>query len=459
MMLRIKANGPRKRASSKPSHQRTIVRGGRASPAPVVEPEAFCGGGASPAPAVEPEAFSRIDAINLFIGARGYERYLEIGCASDFCFSRVKAKHKVGVDPVSGGTVRKTSDAYFADAIAAGEKFDIVFIDGLHHHDQVYRDIENSLACLSDGGAILMHDCLPPNAAHELDPVTKEVAFCGTTWRAFVKFRERLDLDAICGDFDFGVGLIRRVKNPLPISIRKSMDELTYADFEAHRTAWMRPQPVSVFRELSKCVWGTPTVALLVIGKSDEEIEIFRRNNPTIEKEARLVCVSNPERRFGGTAAIANPFLDEAKEDVVAIVHADTKFDPGAVGVFAQKACDHNCLTGIVGRRAPDPEEPFSGYVWCSNSGGIVSTLDSCSVFFRRRLGLRFDGSTFDDFHCVVEDLCLQAAAKGIRALVPRANAYHLEHGGDNPQSWTDDFWRYRERLVKKYAGQTFYTV
>jgi len=444
-MLRIKSKGPRKRPTAKPAHPRAVVRG---PAAPTHQQEA---------PAEPP--FSRIDAINLFITKRGYESYLEIGCASDACFSRIKAKHKVGVDPASGGTVRKTSDAYFDEAIAAGEKFDIIFIDGLHHHDQVFRDVENSLACLNRGGAILMHDCLPPNAAHELDPTTGEITLCGTTWRAFVQFRQRLDLDAVCGDFDYGVGLIRRVKNPLPITIAKPMDKLTYADFEANRQTWMRPQPVSVFRELASCMWEPPTIALLVIGKDDEEIEIFRKNNPDAEHEARVVCVSNPNRMLGGTAAIANPFLDDAVEDVVGIVHADTKFEKGAIAVFARRAVEHNCLTGIVGRRAPDPEEPFSGYVWCSNSGGIVSTLDSCSVFFRRRLGLRFDGTTFDDFHCVVEDLCLQAAARGVRALVPRAKAYHLEHGGENPKKWVEAFWRYRERLVQKYAGTTFYTV
>ena len=33
------------------------------------------------------------------------------------------------------------------------EKFDLIFIDGLHHADQVKRDFENSLRCLNDNGA------------------------------------------------------------------------------------------------------------------------------------------------------------------------------------------------------------------------------------------------------------------------------------------------------------------
>lgn len=191
----------------------------------------------------------RIQAINLFIEKRGYSRYLEIGCLADECFSRVQVETKIGVDPVSGGTVRKTSDAFFAEAIAAGERFDIIFIDGLHHHDQVYRDIDNSLTCLAPGGAILMHDCLPPNQIYETS------AFCWTAWRAFVQFRKRLDLDAIVGDFDFGVGLIRKVSNLLPLVLDKSMDEINYDDFVANRDTWMRPVSPTVFQILAEQNW------------------------------------------------------------------------------------------------------------------------------------------------------------------------------------------------------------
>ena len=192
----------------------------------------------------------RMQAINLFIERRGYKRYLEIGCLANTCFDAIQAESKVGVDPVSGGTVRKTSDVFFAEAIAAGERFDLIFIDGLHHHDQVYRDVENSLACLSDGGAILMHDCLPPDRNYET------ASFCWTTWRAFVMFRKRLDLDAIVGDFDFGVGLIRKVRNPVPLALDKSMDDLSYDDFVANRESWMRPVGPGVFQSLADRPWA-----------------------------------------------------------------------------------------------------------------------------------------------------------------------------------------------------------
>ena len=38
-------------------------------------------------------------------------------------------KKKIGVDPVSGGNLRMTSDHFFKEN---KEKFDLIFIDGLH---------------------------------------------------------------------------------------------------------------------------------------------------------------------------------------------------------------------------------------------------------------------------------------------------------------------------------------
>lgn len=403
----------------------------------------------------------RIQLINMLIERRGYKRYLEIGCFADTCFAQVRADVKVGVDPASGGTVRKTSDDFFKDLVRE-EFFDIVFIDGLHHHDQVYRDVENSLAHLSPGGAILLHDCLPPDRYHETDPATGGIQFCGTVWRAFVQFRKRVDLDAIVGDFDYGVGLIRKVKNPVPLLLNKTMEELCYEDFAANRAAWMRPVGPTVLSDLAGKGWLSPSLALLVIGKSDEEIQWFKTQSPHVEAEARVVFVSNPKMKYGGTAAIANPFLDIATEDVSGVVHADTTFAPGALQIFARAAIERNCVTGIVGRTAPNPDDRFSGYVWCHVGGGDVSTLDSCSIFFPRSHGFRFDGETFDSFHCVVEDICLQARLRKIPSFVPSAQAGHVgAGGGDNTkaETWSDQFWQYRAKLVAKYPGVEFHTI
>ena len=101
---------------------------------------------------------NRIKIIKDIIQIRNYKSYLEIGCFSNELFDQIVCKNKVGVDPISGGTIRTTSDDFFKKNT---EKFDCVFIDGLHRYHQVKKDILNSINVLNEGGIILLHDCLP----------------------------------------------------------------------------------------------------------------------------------------------------------------------------------------------------------------------------------------------------------------------------------------------------------
>lgn len=70
----------------------------------------------------------------------------------------VAAEIKHGVDPNVDTTYRMTSDEFFKNYIK--QKYDIVFVDGLHLHEQVYRDIINSLNNLNENGVIVVHDCI-----------------------------------------------------------------------------------------------------------------------------------------------------------------------------------------------------------------------------------------------------------------------------------------------------------
>ena len=69
------------------------------------------------------------ELINALIVELGCRTYLEIGCKDNSTFDKVNVERKVGVDPERGGTLRMTSDAFFASDT---QKFDIVFVDGLH---------------------------------------------------------------------------------------------------------------------------------------------------------------------------------------------------------------------------------------------------------------------------------------------------------------------------------------
>lgn len=153
------------------------------------------------------DIYSRSACIARVAAAIGARRYLEIGCDSNVVFKGVPCDHKVGVDPSRGGTVRATSDDFFA---ANSETFDLVFIDGLHECAQVVRDIDNSLAALSANGAILMHDCLPLSfKAQAVPPMgSNRSAWNGDVWKAVVWLKQRADVDTRVLTLDHGVALL-----------------------------------------------------------------------------------------------------------------------------------------------------------------------------------------------------------------------------------------------------------
>jgi hypothetical protein len=179
------------------------------------------------------QCHTRTHLIAAVIKTFGYTRYLEIGCRKDETFSAVSCVKKVGIDPIEGGTHRMTSDEFFDQDT---DTFDCVFIDGDHHHTQVLRDALHALARLSQNGTLILHDCSPPDALHE----GKRNWKCGTAWRAFAWLRQLSNLDTVVADWDYGSGLVRFGHNPKPIILDKTMNELTFADFEAHRTDWMK---------------------------------------------------------------------------------------------------------------------------------------------------------------------------------------------------------------------------
>jgi hypothetical protein len=151
-------------------------------------------------------------------------------------------------------------------------------------------------------------------------------------------------------------------------------------------------------------------------------------------------------------ATIGNRFLDSAKwAAVIGLCHADTSFGPGAIESFAGTA-HAGAIAGIVGI------DSDRVYRWSKDNPGQVSTLDSCAVFLRRDLGLRFDETVFDGMHCHVEDLCLQASRAGIPVIVPPAEADHVG-ARTLIAEWQSDYRLYRDKLSEKWAGVEFETT
>jgi len=177
---------------------------------------------------------NRTELINAVIERIGARSYLEIGVRNGRNLTAIRCEHKVGVDPTptNDAIVPLTSDAFFA---ANAQKFDVIFIDGLHEAAQVHRDVTNALAALNDGGVIVCHDMNPWRERVQRTPRSTG-RWTGDCWKAFVRLRaERSDLAMCVVNIDAGCAVIRR-GSQTPLQIRRP---LTWRALARHRREWL----------------------------------------------------------------------------------------------------------------------------------------------------------------------------------------------------------------------------
>jgi len=184
--------------------------------------------------------------INYFIKKNDYKSYLEIGCDKNQIFSQITLSKKIGVDPYSGGNVRKTSDDFFKENV---EKFDLIFIDGLHVYEQVKKDIINSINFLNKEGVILVHDCLPDTIGKQAVPRYK-MQWNGDVWKAIVDLRQRDDLEIHTCFVDQGIGIIKKQINSSILKINKKTQDLKFSDFYHNHKEYLRIINLDEFKKI-----------------------------------------------------------------------------------------------------------------------------------------------------------------------------------------------------------------
>ena len=155
----------------------------------------------------------RFDIINHLIRVNNYKSFLEIGTQEHINLSNIIIDKKVSVDPdpeVNADFILPSDDFFKQNT----DKFDIIFVDGLHHADFVYRDIINSLRILNPGGCVVVHDVIPNSYESQLIPLEKTLEtgsgiWNGDVWKGWIKLRtERKDLVMKVVDIDHGCGII-----------------------------------------------------------------------------------------------------------------------------------------------------------------------------------------------------------------------------------------------------------
>jgi hypothetical protein len=195
---------------------------------------------------------NRTDLLNWFIKIFGFVSYLEIGLGNGKNFRRVNCAHKESVDPAEGSecltqpTHQMTSDAFFAQN---RRRYDLIFIDGLHHEENVTRDIKNSLQCLTAQGIVVCHDLNPRTELLQKVP-RQSKAWTGDCWKAWVRLRQESNgAQMAVADLETGIGIIYpagKTKNiTLPL-----LPALTWELFERNRQEWLNLVPINNLQTL-----------------------------------------------------------------------------------------------------------------------------------------------------------------------------------------------------------------
>jgi len=176
----------------------------------------------------------RWDVINAIASRIDAKSYLEIGIGSGETLRKVDIRWKEGVDPapaVEGPSAanvfyRCSSDAFF-DGFAV-KPYDITFVDGLHHSEQAYQDIES--AC-NISRVVVVHDANPSTEAMQAVPQVQG-EWTGDVWKAIVRIRREGNHMVRTVDADYGVAIVipNRSDDGIP-----SLPAETYTDLVTHR--------------------------------------------------------------------------------------------------------------------------------------------------------------------------------------------------------------------------------
>jgi hypothetical protein len=109
-----------------------------------------------------------------------------------------------------------------------GNNFAIVFVDGLHHADQAYRDIEN--AC-KIARVVVVHDANPSTEEMQRVPYPGG-DWTGDVWKAIARIREETQHTVRTIDADFGIAVIVPRKRA---TLRTTLPRETWNDLVCHR--------------------------------------------------------------------------------------------------------------------------------------------------------------------------------------------------------------------------------
>lgn len=175
------------------------------------------------------------EIINRIITETEAKSYLEIGYGNGDNFNLIECENKISCDPsykgIDDNVMSINSNSFFnLNELGSKHEYDAVFIDGLHHADQVRKDIINAMKC--NAKAIIVHDVIPHSKEMQEVPRNSK-QWTGDVWRAVVGFIESYpDVNVVTYRADYGLTVIY----PAGKKVKKHFEnkDLTYEDFKSN---------------------------------------------------------------------------------------------------------------------------------------------------------------------------------------------------------------------------------
>src|SRR5581483_3530750 len=149
-----------------------------------------------------PAPSSKMEIIALLAARHGLKRYLELCTPTTGNYYDELDRRLV---PVAHRLMYRCPDAFDDGAVIdfrsasvdIGQcldeisrkqlRYDIILVDPFHEYEASYRDLQAAFSLVDDGGFLVVHDCLPPNAEFAI-PTFTPGGWCGVTYKAYLDF-------------------------------------------------------------------------------------------------------------------------------------------------------------------------------------------------------------------------------------------------------------------------------